>query len=173
MEFISKLDSKNKIIRRAILALFVILTFFFQNTGGLFPAPAGIHAMLLIPLTVSIAMFEREFAGLFFGLLAGAMLDAFSSDSICFHAISLTIIGFAAGALIKYMMRNNFVCAMILSAAFTFIYNTLYFVLYSAFDGIEKPFIIYLRYFLPAVIYTVIFTPLYYFIVREISKKFK
>ena len=173
MEFVSKLDGKNKIIRRVILAVFVIITYFFQNTGGLFPAPAGIHAILLIPLTVSIAMFEREYAGLFYGLLAGAMLDAFSSDSICFHAVLLTITGFAAGALITYIMRNNFVCAVMLTFASAFIYNTLYFILYSAFDGIEKPFIVYLRYFLPSIIYTVIFTPLYYFIVRAVSKKYK
>lgn len=173
MDFVSKLDSKNTIIRRVILAIFLILTYIFQNTGGLFPAPAGIHAILLIPLTVSIAMFEREFAGLFFGLAAGAMLDAFSSDTICFHAVTFTIIGFAAGALITYIMRNNFFCALMLTAVFSFLYNTLYFVLYCAFDGIDSPLYIYFRYFFLSIIYTVIFTPLYYFIVREISKKFK
>jgi len=173
MDFVTKIDNKNTIIRRVILALFLLLTYFFQNTGGLFPAPAGIHAILLIPLTVSIAMFEREFAGIFYGLAAGAMLDAFSSDTICFHSVTFTIIGFAAGALITYLMRNNFVCAVILSAAFTFLYNTLYFIFYCAFDGIENPIAIYFRYFFLSVIYTVIFTPLYYFIVREISKKFK
>ena len=173
MNFISKLDSKNIIIRRVILAVFVLVTFFVQNTGGLFPAPAGVHAILLIPLVVSISMFEREFAGLFFGLFAGMMLDAFSADTICFHSVSFTIIGFAAGALITYVMRNNLVCAAIFTAAFTFIYNTFYFVFYCAFNGTETPFTDYFRFFFLSVIYTIIFTPLYYFIVREIFKKFK
>lgn len=174
MDFLSKLEiSKNTIIRRAIFAALVLLTFVFQNTGGLFPAPAGIHAILLIPLTVCISMFEREFAGIFYGLAAGAMLDAFSSDSICFNSMIFTIIGFAAGALITYLMRNNLVCAAILTAFFTLVYNTLCFLLYSAFNGEPRPLHTYFRYFFLSVIYTCIFTPLYYFIVREISKKLK
>lgn len=173
MDFVTKLESKNKIIRRVIFAVLVIITYFFQNTGGLFPAPAGIHALLLIPLTVCISMFEREFAGLFFGLLSGAMLDAFSSDSVCFSSVCFTIIGFASGALITYLMRNNLVCASILTAVFTFGYNTLYFLIYCAFGGEAHPVSVYFRYFFLSVIYTCIFTPLYYFIIKEISKVLK
>lgn len=173
MDNISITGNKNVLIRRAIFAGIVILTFIFQNTGGIFPAPAGIHAILLIPLVICISMFEREFAGLFFGLLAGAMLDAFSSDSVCYHSLVFTVIGFSAGALITYLMRNNLVCATILSAFFTLTYNTLYFLLYCAFDGEARPVFVYFRYFFLSAVYTVIFTPLYYFIVRETTKKFK
>lgn len=173
MDFITKLDSKNKIIRRVIFAVFIVITYIFQNTGGLFPAPAGIHAVLLIPLVVCISMFEREFAGLFYGLLAGAMLDAFSSDSICFSSICFTAVGFAAGALITYLMRNNLLCAIIQTAVFTLVYNTLYFLIYCAFEGEPHPVAVYFRYFFVSVLYTCIFTPLYYFIVREISKSLK
>lgn len=173
MELVTNIQNKNTILRRVILALFVLLTYIFQNTGGLFPAPGGVHAILLIPLTICVAMFEREFAGIFFGLLAGAMLDAFSSDTICFHSVFLTVIGFVAGALITYLMRNNFVCAVILTTASVLIYNTTYFLFYCAFDGTEKPLYIYFRYYFLSVIYTVIFTPLYYFIVRALSKKLK
>lgn len=173
MDFTNNLINKNTVIRRAVLAVLVLITYIFQETGGLFPAPAGIHAILLIPLTVCIAMFEREFAGIFFGLLAGAMLDAFNSDSICFSSVAFTIIGFSAGALITYLMRNNLVCAAILTALSTFIYNSLYFIFYCVFDGEPNPVAVYFRYFFLSVIYTAVFTPLYYFIVREITRKLK
>lgn len=173
MENITLLEYKNTIIRRAILAGLMLLTFMFQNTGVLFPAPAGIHALLLLPLTVCIGMFEREFAGLFFGLFAGAMMDAFSSNSICFHAITFTVFGFAAGALTTYVMRNNFLCSLILSAVFNFIHNTVYFIVYYAFDGGTGHVAVYFRYFFLAIIYTVLFTPVYYFLIRALNKKFK
>lgn len=173
MDFTNNLINKNTVIRRVILALLVLITYIFQNTGGLFPAPAGIHAILLIPLTICIGMFEREFAGIFFGLFAGTMLDAFNSDSICFNSIIFTVIGFSAGALITYLMRNNLVCAAILTAFFTFSYNSLYFILYCLFDGEPNPLSVYFRYFFLSVIYTSVFTPLYYYIIREISRKLK
>lgn len=173
MDSIMRLENKNKILRRIIMVVFMAVTFLFQNTGGLFPAPAGVHAILLIPLTVCISMFEREFAGLFFGLFAGAMLDSFSADSICFSSVALTVVGFACGALITYLMRNNLLCATILTVLFTFLYNTLYFLFYCAFGGEAHPIYIYFRYFFLSVIYTCLFTPLYYFIIREISKKLK
>lgn len=173
MEDLNKLETRNIIIRRAILALLMLITFMFQNTGVLFPAPAGIHALLLLPLTVCIGMFEREFAGLFFGLFAGAMLDAFSSNSICYHSIAFTLFGFAAGALTTYVMRNNFLCALILTAIFTFVHNTVYYIIYCAFNGGNAGFLFYLRYFFLSVLYTVLFTPIYYFLIRLLSKKLK
>ena len=173
MDSIALLESKNKIIRRAILAGLMLLTFVFQNTGILFPAPAGIHALLLLPLTVCIGMFEREFAGLFFGLFAGAMMDAFSANTICYHSIIFTLFGFAAGALTTYVMRNNFLCALILSAVFTFIHNTVYFIIYCAFDGGTGHAAVYFRYFFAAVFYTVLFTPVYYFLIRALTKQLK
>ncbi len=173
MDYIGKLGGKKTVERRAILIALAVLTFIFQNTGGLFPAPFGINAILLIPLTICIAMFEREFAGIFFGLLSGVMLDSFSSQSVIFNSLFFTVIGFCAGALITYLMRNNLLCATILTAVSAFIYSTLSFIVYCAFDTIEKPFIFFLRYYFASAVFTVLMTPLYYVIVRAVFKEFK
>lgn len=173
MDYIGKLGGKKTVERRAILIALAVLTFIFQNTDGFFPSPFGIKAILLIPLTICIAMFEREFAGIFFGLLSGVMLDSFSSQSVVFNSLFFTVIGFTAGALITYLMRNNLLCATILTAVASIIYTTLSFVVYSAFDPIENHFILYLRYYLASAIFTVLMTPLYYVIVRAIFKELK
>ncbi len=172
MDFVGKIDKKT-VERRAILASLLVLTFLFQNTGGLFPAPFGIHAMLLVPLTICIAMFEREFAGIFFGLAAGVMLDAFSSQSVVFNSLFFTIIGFGAGALITYLMRNNLLCATIMTSVSSFLYTTLLYFIYIDFTAIDKPFLVFLKYYFASAIYTVILTPVYYFLVRAVSKQFK
>ncbi|MBP3447360.1 MAG: rod shape-determining protein MreD [Clostridia bacterium] len=173
MDYIGKLGGKKTVERRAVLIALAVLTFVFQNTGGLFPSPFGIKAILLIPLTICIAMFEREFAGIFFGLLSGVMLDSFSSQSVVFNSLFFTVIGFTAGALITYLMRNNLLCATIMTAVASVFYSTLSFVVYSAFDPIENHFIFFLRYYLASAIFTVLMTPVYYIIVRAIFKEFK
>ncbi len=173
MEGIYSFSKKNSVIKKIVFAVIIILAFSLQSTGGLFFAPFNINAILLIPLTVCIAMFEREFSGVFYGLLAGAMLDAFNASTICYSSIFFTTIGFVSGALITYLMRNNLVSAIMLTAVFSLIYNTLYFLLFFAFDGIKNPLGTYLvNYFLSAV-YTTILTPLVYLIIRAVYKKFK
>ena len=173
MGYIGKLGGKKTVERRAVLIALAVLAFVFQNTGGLFPSPFGIKAILLIPLTICIAMIEREFAGIFFGLLSGVMLDSFSSQSVVFNSLFFTVIGFTAGALITYLMRNNLLCATIMTAVASVFYSTLSFVVYSAFDPIENHFIFFLRYYLASAIFTVLMTPVYYIIVRAIFKEFK
>ncbi len=173
MEYIDKIGGTKTVVRRLILAVLTVITFSFQNTSGLFPAPFGIHAMLLIPATVCICMFEREFAGIFYGLAAGAMLDAFSAQSMIFNSLFFTVIGFASGALITYLMRNNLLCATIFVSVSSFVYTALNFLMYHAFDGTGSSVYIYFRYFFLSALYTIVLTPVYYFLVRSISKKFK
>lgn len=172
MDYIGKI-SKKTVERRVVLAVLLVFTFTFQNTGGLFPAPFDIHAMLLLPLTICIAMFEREFAGIFYGLAAGLMLDAFSSQSVIFNSLFFTLIGFSAGALITYLMRNNLLCATIMTSVAALAYTGLLFLFYVDFSTVEAPLGIYFRYYFTSALYTIIFTPLYYLIVRAVSKQFK
>ena len=157
MNYIEELKKNDSIKRRILLAVLVLVTFIFQTTRGFFPSPFGIHACLLVPATVCIAMFEREFSGLFFGLAAGMMLEAVSPDSVCFY----------------YLMRNNLVTALIFTFMFTLLLNSLYCLFFYVFDGIEITFVFYLKYYVFSAVYTTLFTPIFYLIVRLTVKKFK
>ena len=118
-------------------------------------------------------MFEREFSGLFFGLAAGMMLEAVSPDSVCFYSVMFTLIGFVSGMLITYLMRNNLVTALIFTFMFTLLLNSLYCLFFYVFDGIEITFVFYLKYYVFSAVYTTLFTPIFYLIVRLTVKKFK
>lgn len=173
MNYIEEFKKKDNIIRRILLAVMVIVTFILQTTSGFFPAPFGIHSCLLIPATVCIAMFEREFSGLFFGLIAGMMLETVSPDSVCFYSVMFTLIGFTSGLLITYLMRNNLVTALIFTFVFSLLLNSLYCLFFYVFDGIEISFVFYLKYYFASAVYTTIFTPIFYFLVRLTVKKLK
>ena len=54
---------------------------------------------LMLPLTVAVAMHEKEYCGAAFGLTFGLILDCFSSGVIAFNAILLMIIGCTCGLL--------------------------------------------------------------------------
>ena len=84
-----------------------------------------------------------------------------------------TLIGFTAGMLITYLMINNLITALIFTVSFSLIVNTLYFLLFIIFDGVSVSFGFYLKYYFISAIYTALFTPIFYFTVRAIEKKYK
>lgn len=173
MNYIEELGKKENIKKRIWFAVILVVTFLLQTTKGFFPAPFGIHACLLIPATVCIAMFEREFSGLFFGLASGIMLDSISPDTVCYYSILFTLMGFVTGMLITYLMRNNLVTALIFTSFFSLIHNSLYCLLYYIIDGANISFAFFMKYYFCSAVYTALLTSFFYFITRAIQKKYK
>ncbi len=167
------LESQNKkiIIRRAILGLMLLAIAVIQNTDGLFPQPFGVRASLLIPAVVCVAMFERDMAGMFFGLFAGALWDTYT-EGADFNALYLFIAGFVCGTLINTIMRNNIVTAALLSGFFIMIHPLIYWLFHYVFAGLDNAGFMFLRYYLPGMVYTAIFIPFMFIAVRAIEKKF-
>ena len=162
---------KKLIYRRLCLALILLALSVLQNTDGFFPQIFGVRALLLIPAVVCIAMYERDIWGLILGLFAGALWDITASGA-SFNAFYLMTIGFLCGTLINTIMRNNIVTAMILSALATVIYNVGYWAFSFLAGGMDSsPFMLF-RYYLPSVIYTVLFIPVTFIAVRAVEKKF-
>lgn len=173
MGIIFQTDRTNTYVRRILLAAFVLLCYILQSNDSILPAIHNVHAIILVPVAVCIGMFEREISGMFFGLFAGALLDAFSTQVLCFSSVALTAIAFFSGALITHLMRNNLSCAYILTIIFTFLYNSLFFVIEHLINHTEAAMTLYLKIYLPSVVYTVLFTPFIYFIVRRIEKRLR
>ncbi len=160
-------------IRRGIIALLILITAMAQNTVGGLPAFFGAHVNLIIPLIVATAMFERGIAGLGFGLFAGVLLDTCATNSDGFYSFVIMATGFVCGTMITYYLRNNIVTAFVLCLISSVLCNTLYWLCFIVFRGIDSAGYIYLRYYLPSVVCTVIFTPLYYHIIRKLSERIK
>ncbi len=164
-------QSKKLIIRRICLALILLLTSVLQNTDGFFPQLFGVRALLLIPAVVCISMFERDIYGMLLGLFAGALWDVFASGA-SFNALFLLTVGFICGTLINTIMRNNVVTAGILSVAAILFYVIVYWLFNYVFAGLDSAAFMLLRYYLPSVVYTALFIPLTFIIIRNIEKHF-
>lgn len=162
---------KKLILRRICLALILLLISVLQNTDGFFPQIFGVRALLLIPAVVCMAMFERDLFGMVLGLFAGALWDMTASGA-SFNALFLLTVGFLCGTLINTIMRNNVITAFILSTVSALIYNIGYWLIHHFFSGFDKAAFILLRYYLPSTVYTVIFVPLIFIVIRAVEKKF-
>ena len=166
-------STKILFVRRTVFVLLILAVHILQNTRGLFPEIFGVKANLLIPLVICIGMFEREIAGAVLGMLAGILWDSVSPMGDGYNALLLMLAGAAAGLLIDYLMRNNLVTALIFTFVFTLLLNSLYCLFFYVFDGIEITFVFYLKYYVFSAVYTTLFTPIFYLIVRLTVKKFK
>lgn len=164
-------ERKKLILRRGSLALILLVLSVLQNTDGFFPQIFGVRALLLIPAVVCIAMFERDMAGMFFGLFAGALWDM-NAGGASFNALYLMAVGFICGTLINTIMRNNIVTALLLSMVFIPVYVIGYWFFHFVVGGIDMAGFVFLRYYLPSIFYSAVFLPLMFIGVRAIEKHY-
>lgn len=161
-------EKKRLIIRRIIFALLLIFAAVIQNTPGLLPEPFGLRQLGVTAIVVCIAMFERETAGMLFGLLAGVVLDV-TGGTQGINAIILTIFGLLCGLLVNNIFRNNIFTSLIFSTVALLVHAFVYWIATAA--GTAGAGRLLLTFCLPSVIYTAIFTPMWFLIIRAIQRR--
>ena len=171
MRTIFNADNKNIYIRRVFFAAVLVAASMLQNTAGLLPEIFGARAMLLIPATVCVAMFEREIPGTLFGVFAGLLWDMSSPSGAGFNAVMLAAIGFACGSLITHLMRNNLVTALLLCSVFTVFHLVVYWLKIYIFGGNFRGATALFTFYLPSGIYTMLWLPVFYFLIRTLMKR--
>ncbi len=160
-------------LRRLILAVLVIFTALIQNSAGGVFTKSDTGFFLLIPLTVSIAMFEKEFAGMFFGLLAGALWDLASPVTDGVFALFFTVTACACGLLTHYVFRNSLRGAALLTTAVFILFcgiGVIFNCLLKDPSGAEY----YLKTFcLHSYFPTIVFLPVFYYPVSFTEKRLR
>lgn len=166
-------SNRNIYIKRLIFAVLFVITAVLQHTKGVIPVIGSAHAMLLIPLTVSVAMFEQSIASLLFGAFAGFLWDMASINADGYFAFVLALTGFTVALLMNFVMRNNFRCACLMSVAFSFICNFGYWFIFILIKGYDSPLYFLRSYYLPSSVYTAVLIPIYYFLIYGITMLLK
>lgn len=166
------LDFKNKNLwlKRAAYAFLIIVTASLQNTKGAVFAPFGVHAMLPVVLTVCIAIHEKSLAALFFGTFAGIMWDMTSVATDGYYAVVLAVVGFVCSLLITFEMRRNIYSAILLVFGSSFVCSLFYWIFFVLIKGYDMAVLMYFRYYFTSALYSVLYTFVYYYLVRWISQ---
>lgn len=163
-------DNKNLYIRRALFAFLIVITAACQHSVGDSFSIFGARAFLLIPLTVTIAMNEKSMGGLSFGLLAGVLWDAATVRGDGFYSVALALAGFAVGVAVTYILRNNILSSLILSAVACIFVTVTYWIIFIAIRGYTGASSILFDFYLPSALYSLAFTAVYYYIVKSIIR---
>ncbi len=155
--------------RRLLLTAVVIVAALIQSCT--LPA-VNLRICLLLPLTVIIAMFEKESAGLLYGILAGCLWDVSTATADGMKALFLAMTGCICGLLIRYIMRNNLLSALVLTGAASLLFFIGHWVLYVVPHGTGM-WASLLRFYIPQILITLLMTVIIYFFIRAIEKKLR
>ncbi len=158
-------------IKRIILFLIVIVFAALQNTDGILPCIFGARFFILIPLVISIAMYEGETAGLFYGFAAGAFWDVCSAGLDGFHAFYLALLGAVTGILIHYFMRNKLLTQYCICAVASFCHAVFYWLITVNIPVGDRMYHKLLSFYLPSAVITTATSFIIYFAVGFICRK--
>ncbi len=165
-------ENKEKYIRYAVYALIIFFAVIFQTREEFLPSVFGARAFLLLPLSISIAMHERELPAAVFGALCGALWDL-TAASEGYNTLVLMALCVCSSLFISRIMRNNIVTSFVLGGSAVAVYEILYFVLNILPIGTSGSFRLLISFYLPCFIYTVIFIPVFYLMISQVNKSFK
>lgn len=75
----------------------------------------GLYMFLVVPVFVSIALFERENTGMIFGILTGVLIDYGCGSGIGISAVLFCIVGYLLGMISNYILRANILTEILVS----------------------------------------------------------
>ena len=165
-------NNKYTIIKYFIFTVSIVIASLLQNSNGAFPEIFGARAFLLIPLTVVIAMHEREIPAALFGAFSGVLWDICSLND-GFNTLTLMIISAVCSVLISHLMRKNIITAFVLSGGAVLVYSLIYVLFNIVFSGGGSGANAVLTFYIPSCIYTLAFVPVMYFFADKIYFKYK
>ena len=145
-----------------------MFAFALQATPYLLPDVFGEKAVVLIPLALSVSLFEDESISVIFGAFCGLLADFAFQGSIGLFAVSLTIICYIISALSKYI-KVTFPSALTVNCLAVLLIMLLHFVLYFAFSGYNYIMQFFLTHYMTRILYTLAFVPLFLLMNKKLS----
>lgn len=155
------------------MCLILVLADLLQNTPYVFPPIFGARAFLIIPAVVIISIFERNITATYYGILAGVLWDISSGTFDGMNTLLCMLTATAVCVLMHYVMRNNIVSALLLSAVGILLYMVLHWLFFIVAQGVNDPVSTLLRFYLPSALYTFAFSPIYYYRVKSLRKNIR
>lgn len=127
--------------------------------------------LLLIPLAICIATHEDIMLSCVVGVVSGFMLDSAMGKLFGYNAVLMLAVCMFTSLLFMYLMRQNVVNIIWITAVAALLQGSLDFLFYYAMWGHENVSMIFTGTFLPSILFTVLSSPVIYFIIKFIYKK--
>ena len=167
---IPKISLRTK--RRLIFTALIFAVSVFSKTGFV-PQLFSVSPMIMVPLTVIIALYEKSIPGMAFGILCGALWDLTAATPDGFYTVLLAIAGFVCGSLSAFFVRTNLLSSLL----FTFLTaggcSLIHWGLFFLRKGYDGAFSVLFRHYLSGTVYTLVFGVIFYCVVTYIVKHTK
>lgn len=150
--------------------LFLLLMCLLQAAPYLIPEIFGARPLLVVPTVVFIAMFTGPIGGAAAGIAGGLLWDLYSDRLLGFNAIVLLIICCACGLLVRLLIRNNLLSAMLLFSGALLTQGLMDWFFNYVLWMKEDPLYMLGRMLLPDMAYTLVVSPLLYGLTLLIAK---
>ena len=150
----------------AILLIFAL----WQAAPRGFPTVGGGRPFPLIPLTVAIAMFVGPVGGAAAGIAAGLLWDLFAFYLFGYHALTLMILACGVGLLVRLLLRNNTLSAILLMVGAVAVQTLLDWLCFDLLPGGGDALWLLTHVALPNVLYTLVLCLPLYGLIRLATK---
>ena len=153
-------------------ALIFLLSLWQAAPHG-WPTIGGGRPLLLVPLVASIAMFVGPAGGAAAGIAAGLLWDLYSTRLFGVNALLLMLIGCAVSLLVRLLLRNNFLSALMLTGGAVAAHTLCDWLLFQVLPMREGAVSVLVRVALPNAIYTLLLALPIYALTRWVAKLLK
>lgn len=153
-----------------VYGLLTLLVLLFQNAPRFFPTVWHARPIPLVLLVVCIALFEGVRLGAGIGLLAGLMWDVYSFRLFGYDALILLLIGVTVGLLVQWLLRANFLSALLLCTAAVLTYTLTEWLFCHVIFQKQEIWTLLLEAYLPNALYTLVLAPLMIWLVLQIAR---
>lgn len=162
-----------KLFRYVLFSFEVFLCYFIQTIPGLTLEVFGGRPVILIPVALSIAMFEEEIPAIIFGAVCGLLTDFGYIGAVGCYGIVLSVMCWLISIMTGNYIRKNLLTALIIGGICIPAAIFIQFFLFYLFMGYDHAGDYFLNHYLSRIFYTFIYTFLFYYLNEFISRKMK
>ncbi len=160
-----------RIVKYAAYGVEIILALVWQVTPYLLPELFGGKAVLLLPLALSIAIFEPAVPSMIFAVICGLLADCSYGGAIGFYAIMLLLMSFVISNLNSVYIRTSLLTAMLEALIVIPLIIFLQFLFYYVFAGYADAGYFFFHHYLSRILYTLALVPLFYGLNKLLNKR--
>ena len=155
-----------------VYALLLLALYVIQTVPGLFVI-FGVKPIWVVPAAIAIAMMEDELIGGIYGALAGLLCDLGGFALFGFKGFWISFFCICSGLLIKHLMHCNLRSCALFTLMALMVTGSMQHFFTLGIHGIEDSWSIYVYSVLPTIAYSLAITPLMFFAVRALHRKFE
>lgn len=148
----------------------VLVIALMQMSPRCFPVIAFARPTPLVLLIVCVAMLEGPAIGSTMGLVAGLLWDLYSTRVFGYYGLLLMAIGLIVSLLVQWLLRANFLSAILLCFGGVAVYTLLDWLICYVLFLHDETMAVLLRVYLPNALYTVLLSPLMYGFVLTLAR---